>query len=307
MSDKGQAREDVVHHGGVRWVRVSRGFYLLGFGTFLLLTTQDVLPLSFWSDALAYWPVLLVACGIRLVFERSAAPGLVLLGPALVLGTLMHVAMQGPGHTEADHAWVPLKAEGAADVPDWTLEGRLALARVDVTSRRLPRGVLAEGRGTEAGRHSVRLAGDAAAGRVQVTNSWYGKTFFAMPGRRGRCELGVTTALPVAFDLDLAFTTTRFDVATGPVSRVTLDGAFNDLTLRLGEPSSDVVLDFQGAFNLVAIEVPATTPVRVNSEGFLNFVDGRRRNRRPPGGSPGYRVQLDGAFNRVVVRSWDRE
>ena len=70
---------------GNRWVRLSRGFYLLGIGTFLLLTTQSLLPAMFWADAAAYWPVLLVAIGIRLVFERSPFPWLVLLGPVVLL------------------------------------------------------------------------------------------------------------------------------------------------------------------------------------------------------------------------------
>ena len=304
MSDRGHGGDATGRDRGVRWVRVSRGFYLLGFGTFLLLTTQGVLPVSFWGEALAYWPVLLVAIGIRLLFERSAAPGLVLLGPVLVLGTLMYVAMRHPGRDDAARDWVPLRAESASGVPDFTLEGRLVMAKVDVTSRRLARGVLAEGRATEAGRQSVRVEEDRGAGRVRITNSWHKGVNVAFPGRGARCELGVTAAAPVTIDFDLAFTTTRIDVAAGPVRRARVDGAFNDLTLRLGEPSEDVHLDFKGAFNSVVIEVPPTTPVRVSSDGFLNLVDGRRRDRRPPGWSPGYRLGVEGAFNRVVVRSW---
>src|SRR3989441_691738 len=290
---------------GIRWGRVARGFYLLGFGTFLLLTTQDILPWSFWRDVLAYWPVFLVAFGIRLVFERSPAPALVLLGPLLVLGTMMYVAMRGPGRVDAGQEWVPLRAERPADVSAWTFEGRLAMASLDVSSRRLPRGVLLEGRGTEAGRHAVPVAGDAAAGRVRVTNSWSEKMFFNLPGgTRTRCELGVTTALPVTFDLDLAFTTTRLDVAASPVSGGAVGGAFNDLSLRLGEASSEVRLRFVGSFNRVVIEAPAPTPVRVSSEGFLNSVDERRGDRRErdrgtggPDAGPGYRPRLQGAFN----------
>ncbi len=303
--------------GGVRWGRVSRGLYLLGLGTFLLLTTQDVLPWSFWSDAVAYWPVLLVAIGIRLVFERSPAPALVLLGPILVLGTLMYVAMRGPARTDTESEWVPLRAERPAGLSGWTLEGRLALASLDIGSRRLPRGALLQGRVTEAGHHSARVEEEAAAGRVRVTNSWSERMFFVLPGgRRTRCELGLTTALPVALDLDLALTTTRIDVATSPVTRIAFEGALNDLTLRLGEPASEVRLDLDGTFNQLVLEVPAATPVKVRSEGFLNLVGARHGERGTrdgtsagapsgtPGSTPGYRVRIDGAFNRVVVRSW---
>jgi len=306
VTDGGRGRHDPVYDSGVRWVRVSKGLYLVGIGTFLLLTTQGLLPPGFWTEAAAYWPVLLVALGIRLVFERSPMPALVLLGPILVLGTLMYVAKRGPARAEGEGEWVPIRAERSATLAGWTFEGRLALASLDVTSRRLPRGLLAVGRAIDAGRHSVRVAEDAASGRVRVTNSLSDRTFLIVPGvRRARGELGVTTALPVALDLDLALTTARLDLPMSPVTRLSFDGAFNELTLRLGEPADDVRLDLEGAFNQVVLEVPATTQVRVRREGFMNIVDQRRevQGARGADGGPGYRLRLEGAFNRVVIRS----
>ena len=290
-------------HGGVRWVSVSRGLYLVGIGTFLLLTTQDLLPPSFWSEAIAYWPVLLVAIGIRLLFERSSAAWLVLLGPLLVLGTLMYVAMRGPGRPEAESRWTSLRADRPGGLTAWTFAGQLTLANLEVASRRLPRGVLVEGRGTDAGRHSVRLVEEPGTGLVRVSNSWSGRTIFVLPGLwRARTELAVTTALPVAFDLDLTLTTMQIDVATGAVSRLAFDGALNNVTLRLGQPSSDVRLDLDGSFNQVVLEVPDGTPVKVSREGFLNLVEERHRD-RAQAVRPGYTLRLDGAFNRIVVRA----
>jgi hypothetical protein len=304
MSDKDRAGDDSGRPRGVRWTRVSKGFYLLGFGTFLLLTTQDILPFSFWGSLLAYWPILLVAIGIRLLFQHGPAPGLVLLSPVLVLGTMMYVAMQEPGSAAATGDWVAVRADGPSAAPDLTLEGELAMARVDVTSRRLARDVLAEGRATESGRQSVRVEEDRQAGRVKLTNSWNDGVSLAFPGKSARCELGVTSAAPVNIDFDMAFTRTRIDATAGPVKRSEVEGAFNDVTLRLPEPSEDVSLYFKGAFNHFVIEVPDTTPVRVSSDGFLNLTNGRSRRKRPPSGSPGYRVDVEGAFNRLVVRSW---
>ena len=290
---------------GNRWVRVSRGFYLLGIGTFLLLTTQNLMPAMFWADAAAYWPVLLVAIGIRLVFERGPLPWLVLLGPVLVLGTLMYVALH-PGGAGTEGDWIALRLARPADASAWTLEGRLALASLDVESKRLPRSLLAEGRRTEAGRHSVR-AEAAAGGRVRVTNSVWKNALVVLPGRRrARCELGVAAGLPVTLDLELAFTATRLDLPATPVSRLSIDGAFNDLGLRLGAPATDVRLDVDGAFNQIEIEVPAGTPVKVTTDGVLNVVDRGEAAGGAAGGAdgaPGYRLTLDGVFNRVVVRS----
>jgi len=227
----------------------------------------------------------------------------------------MYVALRGPGPAESAGEWLPIRAERPGDVAAWTLEGRLALASVDLTSRRLPRGVLLEGRTAEIGRGSVRVSEGGGPGIVRVTNTWNDRTLIVLPGaRRARCELGVTTAVPVTLDLDLALTTTRLDASFSPPARVALAGALNDVRLRLGAPPADVRLDLEGAFNRVVLEVPAATPVRASHEGFLNVVDDRHAGReraprdgsadRGPSGAPGYRLSLRGAFNRVVVRSW---
>ena len=78
---------------GIAWRRAARGLTLIGIGVFLLLNTTGLLPWSFWGDLLDYWPVLLVAIGIRMVFDRSAAPWLALLGPVLSLATMTWVAV----------------------------------------------------------------------------------------------------------------------------------------------------------------------------------------------------------------------
>jgi hypothetical protein len=287
---------------GVTWVRVAKGVYLLGLGTFLLLCTQGVLPWSLWRDALAYWPVLLVAIGIRLIFERSGAALIVLLGPLLVLGTLMYVAMRGPGAWEARAEWERLRVDRPAGTERWTLEGRLALTSLDFAARPLPPGVLLEGRAAPPGRASLRIAEGGDAGRVQVTNGRRLR-WLVVPswGTKQACELRLSQALPLALDLEVALTGGTIDLAAVPVSRVSLQGAFNDLALRLGPPTEDVRLEFEGAFNDVELRVPATTPVRVDTEGLVNVVDGRAGATTL--GGPGYRLLLHGAFNRVVVEA----
>ena len=74
------------------WARAAEGIQLAGIAVFLLLNTTGVLPWSFWLDAAALWPVLLMSAGIRIAFEKSRAPWLLLAGPALILGSLAWVA-----------------------------------------------------------------------------------------------------------------------------------------------------------------------------------------------------------------------
>jgi hypothetical protein len=285
-------------------VRAAKGLYLLGVGTFLLLCAQDVLPWSFWRDAIAFWPVLLVAAGIRLIFERTRLAGLVLLGPVLVLGTLMYVARRGPVMPGGPADWEALRIDRPAGVARWTLEGRLALTTLDVASRPLPGGVLLQGRAAPSGRASLRLADQGDAGRARVTDGrrpW--RIILPSRGDRRTCDLRLSQALPLALDLDLALTEGTIDVSSAPVSGVALDGAFNDITLRLGAPraTEDVRLRLEGAFNDIELIVPAGIPVSVDSDGFANFVDGRAGAASLTG--RGYSVRLHGAFNRLVVNS----
>jgi hypothetical protein len=305
---------------GLRWTRAAKGLYLLGVGTFLLLCTLDVLPWSFWRDAVAFWPVLLVAVGIRLIFERSGMAWMVLAGPLLVLGTLMHVARRGPAAPAGLVAWEHLRVERPSGLERFTLEGRLALSTLDLAARPLPRGLLVEGRAAPSGRASLRLMEEGEAARVRVANArrlW--TVVIPTRARQRACELRLSQALPVALDLDLALTEGTIDLSSAPVTGVGLDGAFNDLTLRLGAPGAkasvrpgdetrdraaappreDVRLRLEGAFNDIELRVPAGIPVSVASDGFANFVDAREG--AAPRQGAGYRVRLIGAFNRLVV------
>ncbi len=283
----------------IAWSRVTRGTYFVGFGTFLFLNTQVIVPWSFWREALSYWPVCLVALGLRLAFERSRAPGLVLLGPLLVLGTLTWVALQSP--PAWDEKWEAVRAERTGEVDRWTLAGNLAMVHLALTCRDLDASLFAEGRVSPAGRRVMRVTTRNGAARVRVGRARGIWKIGLLPGPLHRIDLGLAQDLPLRLDLDLVLADGRIDLAGAPVSRVNLDGAFNDLTLRLGAPESNVRIDLNGAFNHIVLEVPPDTPVTTGTEGFLNVVDGR-----PGAGSlkgPGYHFDLDGAFNHLVVSS----
>lgn len=285
--------------GAINWSRVSRGLYLAGFGCFLLLTTLGFLSWSTWRKALAFWPVLLVALGIRLIFERSRAPWAVVISPLLVLGTLAGVALGGPSDGPRD--WAPLRAERPREAERWTFEGRLALANLDLKAVPLPADVLVEGRATQPGRATLEVIERPTAVRVRLGGRGRERLIVILPGRQQACELALSRDLPLALDLGLAFTEGGLDLAAAEVSRADLRGAFNHVTIRLSPPQSDVRLRFAGAFNQLRLVVPPSTPVLVTKRGFLNSVDGRPGARSLQG--PGYRLHLAGAFNHLVIGS----
>ena len=283
---------------GINWRRISKGLYISGFGTLLLLTTLGFLTWAFWFEAVAFWPVLLIGLGVRLIFQRSRTPWAILLSPLIVFSTLAYVASREPSTGSVE--WEPVRLERPDNVKKWTLEGDMVLANLDVSSRPLPANVLVEGRAATHGQTRARVIPGREAARVRL-GSWHRGRIIVLPGRRQRWDVGVSQELPLTVSLDMAFTRGELDLATVPVSRVDVDGAFNDVTLRLGAPEKDTTLSWEGAFNTVELIVPNETPVRVSKDGFLNLSDGRPRDRNRKG--PGYRLYLDGAFNNVEIRS----
>ena len=284
----------------ILWGRVSRGLSCIGFGVFFLLATQGFLHRGFWLDALAYWPVLLIALGLRLMFQHSRTPWAVLVSPLVIMGTLSYVAWRGPVTLSAE--WSTVRAARDPGVERWSLDAEMALADLEVRAVPGAPGLLLQGRTAPADLGRVRVTGRGDSSRVRLrSDRWDSGTIRFLPIRRHRWEVDVTNDLPVALRLATSFAEGELDLATIEVTRADLDGAFNDLTLRLGTPRSDTRVNVEGAFNRLELVVPEDTPVRVSTNGVNNLVD-RRSNRGELSG-PAYRLRADGAFNRVVIRS----
>jgi hypothetical protein len=282
----------------VDWRRVARGLHFVGFGTFFLLTTLGVLPWSFWAQAALWWPVLLIALGLRLMLIRRA-PAMALVSPLVIHGTLALLALTGPFELP-EGEWRPFQARRPEVARRWTLEGDLAFARFDVGARPLEPGLLAAGRAQRRGRREAVTVSGEAAPRVRLAGGRNDWRFVTGRPPRQRWEIEVTDAVPLQLALDLAFTTGTIDLSRGGLTGASIDGAFNDATLRLSAPREEVRVRLQGAFNHFEIIAPDDVPVGVSTDGFLNLVDGRPRRDRT---GPGYHLRLDGAFNRVVVRA----
>jgi len=282
----------------VDWRRVARGLHFVGFGTFFLLTTLGVLPWSFWFVAALYWPVLLIALGLRLMLNRKA-PYLVLVSPLLIHGTLAAVALTG--HFEPwGRAWRPVSVERPESAQRWTLEGNLAFAHIDVSAGALKPELLVTGRAHIRGnRDTVTVSGESVP-RVRLSDPRHDWHFVTGRPPTQSWEIEVTDAIPMRLELDSAFTVGNIDLSGGGLSGASIDGAFNDLTLRLGAPAEAVRIAFEGAFNTLEIVVPDEVPVGVSTDGFLNFVDGRGSRDRT---GDGYSLSIDGAFNHIVVRA----
>lgn len=281
------------------WKRAADGIGLAGVAVFLLLNTTGVLPWSFWFDAIALWPLLIMSAGVKIAFEKTKAPWLVLLGPAIVLGGLAWVATGARPDVEVG----PWKAEGPLPRPEGATRVQLDLklfgSRLQVAARDLEQGALADARSIErlsSASLEVKREDETAHVRLDASER-HGVVI--LPGRKQRWELGVSTELPLRYGLDGAMVRSRFDLAQSRFEGGRLNGVFLITELTLPAVDAPVQLGLNGVFNVLRVSVPEGTPVRVKGTGFpFNLI---KRRVVGEAGRQGYEIRLDGIFNAVAV------
>jgi hypothetical protein len=282
------------------WPRAAEGILLVGIACFLFLNSTGALPWSFWLDAIALWPLLLISAGARIAFEKSRAPWLVLLGPMAILGGLAWLASGArPGLPSGP--WEPVFAGRPAAVESVELTASLAGARLRLeTTDDMPPDRLVDGRSF---RHNqdARFATETEGGvaRVHLKGGRRSGTFFFLPRPREHWDLRLPRQLPVRVHVRGAGIGGRLDLTAASFQGARGEGVFIGLDARLPAPRRDTEIRMNGVFNSLTLTVPEGTPVRVRGPGLpFNVVD---RGVAGSAGRPGYDVHVDGIFNAVDV------
>jgi hypothetical protein len=299
MTRCGAASE--VERDGANWGKAAEGIQLAGIAVFLLLNTTGALPWSFWLDAIALWPVLIMSAGLKIAFEKSRAPWLLLLGPVLVLGSLGWLASGrrpegpvGPWNVESLS-----RPEGTRTVD---FEAALVGARLRLAfATDLPADRLVDGRSI-VNRENTRLESrdDEGVARVRIdSGKKHGIVFLPRP--RERWDLRLPADLPAKIEVKGAGVGGDLDLTASTPERLEANGVFIGLDARLPAPRRNTNIQINGVFNSLALVVPEGTPVRVHGTGLpFNAVD---RGVAGIEGRPGYDVSVQGIFSAVDVRT----
>ena len=283
------------------WPRAAHGILLIGIACFLLLNSVGRLPWSFWLDAIALWPLLVVSMGANIAFEKSRAPWLVLLGPLAILGGLTWLATGArPGLPTGP--WEPQMASRPAGVESLELRTSLVGARLRVVGADVAADQLVNGRLFRRNeRASLEVSADGPVARVEIkTGSGRGRFFF-FPRPREHWDLRVPRELPLSVSLQGVGIGAQLDLTRQLVQKARTEGVFIGLEVRMPAPAQDTNIRLNGVFNSLTLTVPPGTPVRVHGTGApFNLVD---RGVAGEPGRPGYDVHLDGIFTAVAVQT----
>jgi hypothetical protein len=286
---------------GADWARAAEGIQLAGLAVFLLMNTMGYLPWSFWLDAIALWPLLVMSWGIRIAFEKTRARGLVLAGPALILGGLAWLA-SGARPERPAGPWEPEALDRPEGVERAELEAKLAGAHLRVaTATDMPAGRLVDGRSV-ASHDTTRLEADTDGRLARVRlNAGEKHGIVFLPRRRESWDLRLPADLPLRHLIRGAGVGCELDHTAGAFEGLRTEGLFIGVDARLPAPRQDTEIQMKGVFQSLDVVVPEGTPVRVHGPGLpFNAVS---RGVRGIEGRPGYDVQVHGVFHAVEVRT----
>ena len=292
-------REGAAATGRADWKRAAEGIQLAGFAVFLLLNTTGVLPWTFWLDAIALWPVLIMSAGVSIAFEKSRTPWLLMLGPALVLGSLAWLASGNRPQAPAG-PWEAATLDRPGDATSVQVEASLAGARLRLASATdLPAGRLVDGRSV--GRQDrTRLDVRTENGVAEVRLDGGKRNVVFLPRPRERWELRLPAELPLSLRIRGAGIGGELDLTAASSARFQAEGVFVGVDARLPAPREETEIRMNGVFNSLTLSVPEGTPVRVHGPGLpFNAVD---RGVRGAEGRPGYDVNVQGVFSAVDVQ-----
>jgi hypothetical protein len=285
---------------GADWARAAEGIQLAGIAVFLLLNTMGYLPWSFWLDAIALWPLLVMSAGIRIAFEKTRARWLVLAGPAIILGGLAWLASGARPEPPAGPLQ-PEVAERPGGIERVELEATLAGARLRIAAATdLPAGRLVDG-GSIASHENARLDtdSDGTVARVRLHGGQHRVVFLPRP--RQRWDLRLPADLPLRLRIAGAGVGGDLDLTAGTLEGLRTEGVFIGVDARLPAPRQQTEIQMNGVFQSLDLVVPEGTPVRVHGAGLpFNAVSRGTRGRE---GRPGYDVQVHGIFSAVEVRT----
>ena len=282
------------------WRRATDGIQLAGFAVFLLLNTTGALPWSFWLDAIALWPVLVMSAGLRMAVDRTRAPWLQLLSPVLVLGAMSWLAFSAHRPVVSARDWNTVSVARAEGIDRVRLEGQLFGTRFAAAAAPVAPGALVEGR-MASRRGTARLDApvDGTTAELRVEGPRRGGPWLWAPGASDQWDLRLDESLPLTVKLGGAMSRVDLDLSGGRLEHVAVEGAFMGTDLRLPRPERDTEVRIAGVFNAVTISVPEGTPVRVHGPGLpFNLVERRAR-----GSGPGYDVNLSGIFSAATVET----
>jgi hypothetical protein len=248
---------------------------LIGIGVLLLLNNFGIVDIDIWDLIFRFWPVLLIAAGLDLLFGRRSGAGAI-IALVVILVVLAGALAWGGGDLSAvaeDPAAQPILQElDGAERAEITIAagvGQLHLAGAPAS------GTLIEG--TVIPHRNERIVsdfkreGDTA---IYTLESEGGR--FILPGWGGRSrgvwDLRITQAIPVNLTVSTGVGESTIDLGRVQLSGLDIDTGVGETTITL-PGRGDFSAQVNGGVGEATVLIPDTIAARIRADAGIGSVN----------------------------------
>ena len=244
---------------------------LIVIGLVALLANLGLVATGLWERLFQLWPVLLLVIGIELLAGGESTR------PAVRWGAFAVVLVLVAGATSyAVAPWLPAASPqgGTSSGPLGGLtSARLALAigsgKVTVTSADLGQDLYRASYSSTGVAPSRTFAINGDTLQVKISRNFPGNVF----GQgQDRLDLTLNQSIPWALTIDGAGVDGDVDLRTTGLRSLAVNSASGKLAIRLGSPTTQVPISFNGVAHDLTLSAPAGTAIRVHATGIASSV-----------------------------------
>jgi LiaF transmembrane domain len=265
----------------IRW-----GLFFISAGVFWLLVENDIIDSNVFLYALSLWPLLLIAVGIEMIFNRTKLKALSYLSPALLGLALTAVAVEAYHVERGDNPMYQSSFSRNLNTGVETLRASVELGDYDLFVRARSGEKV---RGKMVGAHStpnVSFSQDASGAELTVTDddnwfSWGGRGWpLLMTSSRFHSsrepEYRLDIPENVALDLTLSGSDSfaELDLSHALLGELLADLDEVELKLKIGANVPVVNVTLSGADNQLILLFPSGGGVRIDGNGITSDLSG---------------------------------
>lgn len=264
-------------HGGFVWPLI-----LITAGVIFLLNNLGLLSWSVWDVLWRFWPVLLIAIGLDILFGRRSVLGAILAFVLIVIilvGTVWYAVAQTPIFTgqalTTDKIVQELAGATSADVRISFGAGSLRVGALK-ESDNLVEGTVVTGPGETVLRD---FHVDGGVARFSLRHQGMPRGIFGRPASQVTWDLDLSSSVPMALHVNSGVGEVVLDLSDLQITDLDLDGGVGQVRLEL--PSQGRLRGkISGGVGQVIVTVPQGVAARIRASGGLGGVSVASRFQR---------------------------
>ncbi|MDO8750846.1 MAG: toast rack family protein [Dehalococcoidia bacterium] len=270
------------------------GIVLLIAGVILLLQTTGVLPWDMWLGLWRFWPLLVIALGVHILFGRKIGWWATVLVIVAILVAIGGALLLGAGNEKpVSSVTEPLNGLESADVSIKFGAGDLTLTSLPAGSPNLVEGQF----GTEGQGARVQLIRSQNKGTLTISPNrqpwirWFSKASW---------DLALSQTPKLTMDLAAGAADVKLDLRELKLSELNVNVGATDVEIVMPASAGDVMANINaGAANIIVTIPPGVSAKIKKHTGVSSFaIDA---GRFPLSGDVYVSPDFDTAKNRVTI------